>query len=527
MRLTTRSAAGRVALLAVLLATPLAAAQPPADRPIAANLVAQGASFQGGADQSGRLVFLSVVAPPASAAPRLQATGHHIQARQFDNDGYELQTADLGGPAFDTLRALNFLTGNPYKQSGLDAARLDLTGSPNGYEVHLMAAAGVPMAGHFEQGRQSMLRRPELSVHGVGEQGDRGTGVPLAPTPSPTDTGAESGFWSDQSAGDAHVLTEASAGRLHLEGTFTLEVLGLDFHLSGDGPAADLHSGTTRDGLAPVAVGPLDSHLRAIHQSFLRIIVTDGTLDLGVPAARALQWSGLASDTATGPFRLANATGSVELASGQQQRLTGATYQMDGRYDLQANPSQQGLQLAVTGLDEAGQPLLPATQTVRIAASPIYWVAAAAVAGSAGITLLILALRRRQPTMADVESALEAGHFRRAARDAARLLRRRPGFEDAVLSRAIALSKLGRNQRVVREIQAHFATAEPSDGVLHYVLGLALKETGAPADAQAAWREALRRTPGLLPQVQPLLSGQQASSPPSAVAPLVDGTAYA
>ncbi|MEA3202361.1 MAG: hypothetical protein QOI63_27, partial [Thermoplasmata archaeon] len=367
---------------------------------------------------------------------------------------------------------------------------------------------------------------PFLNDHGIGEKDNGDSGV-FVPFPSAQDT--EHGAWSKVSATTPHVLTEATTATLRLTGTFTVEVVGLDFRLLGDGAAADLRSGTERSSLSPAPGGlpGADERAHKVHEAFLRIVVTDGALELSVPRATSLQWSGPTAETVTGSVTMEEATGSIELANGQQQRLTGASYQLDGRYDLQANPAVQGLQLAVTGLDEHGQPLEPASTTVHQAASPVYWALAAAVAASAGITFLILGLRRRQPTMADVESALEAGHFRRAARDAGRLLRRRPGFEDAVISRAIALSKMGRNARVVREIHAHFAEREPSDGVLHYVLGLALKETGAAADAERAWHEALRRTPGLLPQVQPLLSGQQASSPPSAVVPAVDGTAYA
>ncbi|HUR64046.1 MAG TPA: hypothetical protein VM241_06155 [Candidatus Thermoplasmatota archaeon] len=523
MRFPRRSAAALATVVAALLAAPPGAAQP-----TGAQLVVHSVAFEGVADQAGTLAFLFLAGNATSlAAPHLHAEGRHIEARQYDEDGYEVQTSDVGGPDQSTLRALNFLTPNPGKGTGFDAARLDLADAAPDYQLHVFATEGGLLAGNVADGREQVLKQPELTRHGLVEHGDKGTGVPLGPAADALSGEGDAGYWSLQAAKGAHVLTEATSGALRLTGTFTIEVLGLDFRLAGEGRTAELKSGTTRSSLAPVGADGADRHLHAIHQSFLRITVTDGALDLGVPAARLFQWSGPAADTTTDSASLEDATGSVQLANGQQQRLTGAAYRLDGRYAVQANPSDQGLQLAVTGLDAAGQPLDTASATVRQAASPIYWAAAAAVACSAGITLLILGLRRRQPTMSDVESALEAGHFGRAARDARRLLRRRPGFEDAVISRAIALSKLGRNQRVVREIHAHFARQEPSDGVLHYVLGLALKETGAPADARAAWQEALRRTPGLLPQVQPLLGGQQASSTPSAVMPPVDGTAYA
>lgn len=522
MRLPARSVTW-----ALLAATLLVAPATAGGAPVSGQLVAQGLRFEAAADQQGPLVFLHAHSDGAvGAVPTLHVAGHRIAAEQYDETGVEADGGDVGGPAVDTLRLLDSVQPPQPRRVAADEARLDLEGQPTAYQVNAFPTSlAAPPEAHatLTGGQQSVLQDPVLSSDGIYPRGSRGAGV----LPSAPQSSAPS-FWSHPPAGGPHVVNQASAATVHLAGTFTVEVIGFDLHLAGEGQDADLHSGTSRPGLAPVPVGALDGHLHAIRQSFLRINVTDGTLDLGVPAARLVQWSGPAVESTTADaVALSGATGTLLLSDGQRQQLTGAAYRLDGRFDLAANPAQQGLQLAVTGLDAHGQPLVPSTTTVRVAAAPPDWAVALAVAASAGAALLALALRRRQPTMRDVEAALEAGHFRRAARDAARLLRSRPHFEDAVLSRSIALSRLGRNRRVVREVHAHFAAQEPSDGVLHYVLGLALRETGAAEAAQAALREALRRTPGLLPQVQPLLSGQQPSSPASALGPAVDGTAYA
>jgi hypothetical protein len=514
MRFPARSASAVALCVAALVAAPAGLAQP-----TGAQLVAQSASFGSAADQQGTLHFLYLAGGPGPS-PQLHAEGRHIEAKQYDYEGAEAY--DVAGKSQSTGHALNGVSPNTPRGAGLDAARLELTGVAAEYRFHLFSSDGLPASGRVDHGSQRALQQPEFTLDGIEDKSNQGDGSLLAPL-SGLGSGKEDGAWSRPVAPTPHVLTQAKAGALRLTGTFTIEVVGFDFRLTGAGAPADLHSGVAYTPLAP---GRVDSHARTFHESFLRITVTDGTLQVAAPGG-VLQWSGPAANTVADGITMQDATGSIQLADGQQQSLTGASYRLDGRYDLKANPAEQGLQLAVTGLDEQGQPLVPQSTAVRQVASPIYWAVVAAVAGSAAVTAFVVLLLHRRPTMADVESALEAGHFRRAARDAARLLRSRPGFEDAVISRAIALSKLGRNQRVVREIRAHFATREPSDGVLHYVLGLALRETGAAADAQAAWREALRRTPGLLPQVQPLLAAQQASSHASAVAPTVDGTAYA
>ncbi|HEX2065411.1 MAG TPA: hypothetical protein VHI93_01225 [Candidatus Thermoplasmatota archaeon] len=499
------------AAFALLLALPGASAAP-----VAGDLLVRSLLFEQPAEQVGALVFLHADAVQA-AAVRLAAAGEGIAGAQWDYQGHE---ATAGGMSVSTLRALGGADpaqGRPFAAAD---ARVDLAGAPGAYALNLHVSRAVAFQAAFPSGTQAALQRPELTRSGIQEaSGDPG-GNPLPSVPG-MQGDAAGGYWSTLDADAPHVLTEAAgAATLRLRGTFTLELVGLDLRLTGRGADQHLHSGTERAPLAPGAPGAVQE----VRHSFLRLTVTNGTLDLALAGAQRLQWSGPMAETTATAVSLQGATGSLLLANGQQQRLAGASASVEGPHRLKANPTQEGLQVAVAPADGHGQPLAPAASTVRLQA-PLAWGAAVSLAAVAA--LLALGLRRRAPSLADIETKLEGGRFRGAARDAGRLLRRRPDLEDAVLGRAIALAKMGRNRRVVREVQAHLAVREPTDGALHYVLGLALQGIGRMEEARAAWAEALRRTPDLRAQVLPLLSGQQGSSPSSAVGPAVDGTAYA
>ncbi|HUR61648.1 MAG TPA: hypothetical protein VM286_04720 [Candidatus Thermoplasmatota archaeon] len=512
-----------VLALCAVLSLPGAAAE----SALSGSVVARTLAFEQPAQQSGQASFLHILQEDNGEphAITMSFAGTHVEGTQYTAEGYREESQ----VPFSTLHALDALQPPAQTPFSADHAVAALSGADAGYTLNIFSPQPLSFEASLREGTQAVLAHPELNHGSIQERPDPST-VPQASSQDPEP------YWTVTHSETAHVVTEALSATLHLAGTFTIEVIGLDFDLRGDGGSTQLHSGVQRDRLVP----GVDAY--KVRQDFLRIEVTDGSLDLGVrlapamtasvngqsvPDATLAQWSGPGADSASGSISLDGATGSFLRADGQQQRLTGSSYRFEGRYELHANPSEQGLQLGITGLDDQGQPLSPATQTVRPVASTLAWlIALAAAAVAAGATVAIVLLRRH-PTMADLESGLETGHFRRVVRDSARILRKRPGFEDAVISRSIALSKLGRNGRVVREVRTHFASREPSDGVLHYVLGLALKELGETAQAQEAWKEAVRRTPGLLPQVAPFFPAQQASSTPSAVTGVVDGTAYA
>ncbi len=103
----------------------------------------------------------------------------------------------------------------------------------------------------------------------------------------------------------------------------------------------------------------------------------------------------------------------------------------------------------------------------------------------------------RFKTMKDVEAAIAAKKYRSAARMAGRLLRRDPDNEDLAVARAVALSRAGANARVVREVSARIERRPPTDGVLHYVLGLAHLALDERDDAFIHLKEAAIMTPSL------------------------------
>lgn len=120
--------------------------------------------------------------------------------------------------------------------------------------------------------------------------------------------------------------------------------------------------------------------------------------------------------------------------------------------------------------------------------------------------LAIVGLVVRQTTMPplpSIESALEQGQYRKAARLAGRVIRREPMQESAQLARAIAWSRMGAHERIIRHLEPFLRRHEPSDGTIHYVLGLAHHDAGNADAAREAMAAAVARTPSLLSEVDP------------------------
>jgi len=513
----------RPTALLLALAMSAVALLPPASAEgiISGDVLAQSLNVEGAATQGGRLGFLHVGQPEKGPLLSLQASGALIEGRQYTEQGYE---AVANGRSVSDLRLLSSVVPNDGAPFSVGHATLSLAGHTE-FVLNVFTDDAADLHAEWPAGNETLLPHPQLGPSGITEPGQ--SPVPVGTPLDASASGGGGNYWSIRTSEDAQVLTATSGETaIRLTGSFTLEVIGIDFQLQAAGVDQTLHSGTTRTPLQP---GAPDT-VHAIREDFLRISIRDGDLRMVVGGAPLLQWSSPAVETRASALTLEGATGSLVMPNGDREHLNGATYHLDGHpYDLTTDPSQQGLQLGITGLDSHGDPIPPPT-TVHSEAPVALWVAALAALALAGAVALAVLLRRRQPTMADLESHLETGQFRRAARDAARILARRPGFEDALISRAIALSKLGQDRRVVREVEAHMAQHDPSDGVLHYVLGLSLKGLGRTERAEAALREAVRRTPSLEPQVRPHLAhipGQQASSTDPPVAPLVDGPAYA
>lgn len=485
------------AALALLLAVPASAA-PVLDGSVRAT----GMAMDGVTKQAGHAQLLHVD-DLAGDLTRISFTvgGGHIRAYQYDDNRTE---------AF----AAGFRVAAPYqgaapRQVDFDNAAFTATAVQPDYVLDgYFTGADLSHAGAATDAKLVVVAQPVVTETGITEYSP-GAPAPL-PAPAPSGQGTDASFTRKAATASQVVTTASGVAGLHLAGSFVLELQGISGRLAAGQSGADLESGRF------VANGsPAPEAVRSTRQSFLRIIVTDGTLDANVTAARLLQWSDtdVVSTTLQGAF-LTAATGTVRYADGSSQHLASNDLLLEGRARLDANPSQGSLLVAMKGLDESGAPLAPAGTTTRLpdgllALGSVGFLLAGALVGA---TVLLL---RRPATMADVEAALEAGHYRSAARSAGRILRRKPGSEEALISRAVALSKAGKPSAVVAELTAHLARTEPSDGVMHYVLGLAYIDLGSPESGATALREAMTRTPGLTPQVAPRLAAISVQQPSS------------
>lgn len=318
-----------------------------------------------------------------------------------------------------------------------------------------------------------------------------------------------------------HAVTRSVATgstQITVHGTFVVEIMGVSGVIDGDEGKRSVESGTRADPLAPGA--PSDNAYNE-RRTFIRMWVRDGSATFG-SLTNDTQWAGPATSVTAESATLHAATGTLDTPTGETLEVNSARYTIGSMHDLAMRPEEGAVGVDVTGLDAEGHPLPPA----GVAAPPIPASFVGAVflvlAGLAAIAVGAWALRRRlrhEPTLAEVEAALAGGQYRKAARDAALILHRKPGMETAMISRAIALSKAGRNERVVAEVEGHLRQSDPSDGVLHYVLGVAYSDLGRATQAQAAFEEALARTPSLLPEVRARLPTGSRSPAPSSKSP--------
>jgi tetratricopeptide (TPR) repeat protein len=298
--------------------------------------------------------------------------------------------------------------------------------------------------------------------------------------------------WSKPASAGAHARTSAAgAFSVDARGNFTLEAMGVSGRLVGAEGSWEVRSGHWERSMARAGGA---GTLHDAEEVFLRIEAVDATLSWGDDGG-ALQWSGPAVDLTllSGIAELADASGSL----GETQ-VNAPFLVLDPPVRLSLRPTDRQLEIAVAPLGAAAL-AGEATGVVPIMQGAL---AGGAVLAAGGTGVARAYRRRHVPRMADVEAALEEQAYRRAARDARASLRVRPEAEDARLGLAIALSKRGRHDAVVREVEPFVGDSQPSDGVLYYVLGLSQHELGKDAEARSSFREAVRRTPSLKVEVQ-------------------------
>lgn len=470
-----------IALLALLAGVPAATA---ANAHVLTSVIAYDAP----ASQQGDLaMFFLLQLAPKTGLPWMDLSAARVEAVQWQQ---EYDQADADG-----IRQP--VPGDPPTPTPHDLtdAHLVLQSFQGTFEVHVFSPQGVLPYKLESNGGQITSDTPRMGEAAYG---------PTAAGAAMTDGRADgSRFSLIERAGDWVVHTSgAPRVGLHVDGDFVVEMSGLTLADPAD-PSTTLESGKWT---SPIAGTPPQTQGAAYHvrQVFLRLTVTGGALDVGTEAGSPdLYWA--ASDVSSVH------SGAVTLKD--------AVWNGDGAVQTRAVvPANsvlairpQGTQLAVGVSDAPAGPQGAVAQVAGPASAALVGTGAVlALAAAVGVGVLRRVLRL--PALADVEGAIEAGEYRKAARLARRILARLPGSEEALLGRAIALSKDGRPDVVVDELTRRLAERPASDGALHYVLGLAQLEVGREEDGHRSLREAVRLTPSLHAQVAPRL-GKPFSSP--------------
>lgn len=479
-----------IALLALLASAPAAAGQ--------AQALTAVIAYDAPATQDGDLAmfFLSQLRPD-TGLPWMDLSAARVEAVEWEQeyDQFETGVVAPSGVANDPV---------PNGRT-LEGPHLVLKEFQGDFEVHVFAAAGTlpyqleSTGGQIESGSARM---------GRGGYGAVADGNPLR------DGRADSPDFTLVQRDGEWVVHTSSAPRVGLRtsGDFVVELRGFTLaNLANPGETVESGTWTTPIAGAPAATQGAAYHVRDV---FLRLTVTDGVLDLGTEAGEPKTYwaASQVSSLHSGAVTLKEA-----VWAGDPARHTRSV--VPANRVLEIRP--EGAQLAVGVSEPSSSPLGVAAVAAPASAALVGTGAVLALAAAIGVGVLRRVLRL--PALADVERAIEEGEYRRAARLAGRILGRLPHSEEALLGRAIALSKDGRPAVVVDELSRHLAERPASDGTLHYVLGLAQLEVGREEEGQRSLREAVRLTPSLQPQVAPRLG--KAFSPPTSTAKETHGYA--
>ena len=476
-------------LAALLAASALAAAQPGSS--------ASTVSYRGGAHQRGAAAayFLSDGASEGEGLPN--PIDPPAAPGEVAILGIELKAAYL--EALTIERHAIILPGDLGRQSDprhdagaapqrvvLEHAKASLVTQQASFQLNVLPADGglMPFVARTDAGRFEPF---DGLAMGPGKFREPLGGVD---SDDPRDPAFDD-FWSIVLDQPLVVNTDEGADQdLTFTGDLVLELLGATLEATGRDGSATIESGEWMEEAAP--------GVQEMRRAFTRIYLTDATVRLIVQGGSPdLYFAApdVVSEQA-GESILLGFTGRL-LRDGQDEQLSGDRVLLGAGHTL--------------SLHAAGD----------VAAGPDggrAWVAVTAILALAVAVGIGLARRLSGPAdLRSIEAAIEAQRYDRAARIAKRVLRISPGLEDAVLGRAIALSKAGRAGAAISELHAHLARRPASDGSLHYVLGLAYLDVGRFDDARAALGEAVRLTPALAGDAAARLSPSPlaSSQPPS------------
>ena len=461
--------------LRLVLASAFVAAILAAPGVVALEGQAGSVEYGGGIRHGGDLSLFSIDEEFSSTGvypPLRMALGASSLWGQF----HETQVYEAPGFAFDLPNAGPQLVGQ--EDVPLQTAALDVLGSVSQFKINVFAWDGPANLD---------LKGPKMIAGAESGATLAGNGLQAGSSVGDRDPRA-----ADQTTFTPrtinHDLIIARSDRqvphsVEISGNFVVEIMGLHVALDADDYSAEFRTGEETETTAAGLVTQGQTRL-------LRLFVEDGVLDLDLKnsdanVAYALTGGVARSETGTATFR------DITTATGFQ-----TTSVLRGPFVIEERPGSGGLAVMT---QSSSAPGAEASPMASLAAAPATgWI----LGGAMVLAVIAIVVREfRAPNIRSIEYALEAGHYRKAARLSTRVLRHDPLDESAQLSRAIAWSRAGRQGRVVRVLEPFLDRHEPSDGTIHYVLGLARHDLGQVDEARDAMAEAVRRTPSLLGEV--------------------------
>lgn len=275
----------------------------------------------------------------------------------------------------------------------------------------------------------------------------------------------------------------SEGGNITLHGDMALELRGIA--LATDQDVLDTRG--QRD------AGPAGHYERV----FGRLVLFGATVNITLAPGSDVQWAMQRGDAKAFDAVLTGRADTIQFGGQPVDLAAGGS--VHGDFAVTSEATADGMRFAVHPHEAASAGHAPVI--------PKGWgMAALGLLGLLPLAGVVMVHRRQQPaTMDGVEHAIRAGRFGRAVRLSDRILRDDPLHESAHLSRAIALTKSGRADAAVDSVQAYLEHAEPGDGTLHFVMGMALLDLGRSHEARQALGQAVERTPALLADVAPEL----------------------
>lgn len=450
------------------------------------NIAIDGMELQGDASTSG---FLELFHADGSMPLTLTGTAASVRVEQFERasmtPGGLITTFD---PTYCKVHDGTWICHDvtEYYYEGVE-----MTGTSSDYTLQAFPYDGRVRMLQYVEGASITYAASALLPGGNGghveeqqagfEDDMRDALGPLGGGPGGDESDFSSRFLSEESLiASAPQMTEST-----LQGDFVLELMGVEIELSSTTDDARFVSGTATEGDRDVV-------------QFTRLYFQGANIDIHQRGG-ATSWAqgGMNIESAGAQVTLQGARGLL-MDDGSEQQLNGEDYQFFSPIDAALDAESGALNAQFAGEQAAVDPSTQAATT-----SPTGWLMYALIAAGIVAAIGLGLFLRRRPSIQSIEALLEGGQYNRAAKVATRAIRREPTKESAHLARAIAWSRSGRPERVVDQLTRFIKRHDPSDGTLHYVLGLAHKDLGEEQAARQIMQEAVRRTPSLLSQIDP------------------------